>query len=71
MAKCQLTGKGHMTGHQVSHSNIKTKKRWNPNVQSKRIFDSETGRYVRINISTSALKTLNKMSLSEFIRRNS
>jgi large subunit ribosomal protein L28 len=68
MARCEITGKGWMNGHKVSHSNIKTKKRWHPNLQSKRIFDLETGRWVRLKISTSALKTLNKKSLSDLIR---
>ncbi|MCP4501120.1 MAG: 50S ribosomal protein L28 [Deltaproteobacteria bacterium] len=71
MAKCQLTGKSWMNGHQVSHSNIKTKKKWKVNVQTKRVFDIESGRWVKLKISTSALKTLNKMSLSEYIRKNS
>lgn len=70
MARCQMTGKRWMNGHQVSHSNIKTKKRWNPNIQSKRVYDVETGRWVRLKISTSALKTLNKKSLSEIIRES-
>lgn len=68
MARCQVTGKRWMNGHKVSHSNIKTKKRWNVNVQSKRIFDVETGRWVRLKLSTSALKTLNKKSVSQLIR---
>lgn len=68
MARCQLTGKRWMNGHKVSHSNIKTKKRWNPNVRSKRIFDVETGRWVRVKLCTSALKTLNKKSLSQLLR---
>jgi len=68
MAK-KISTKRWMNGHQVSHSNIKTKKRWNVNLQSKRIFDTETGRYMRVRISTSDLRTLNKMSLSEFLRR--
>jgi large subunit ribosomal protein L28 len=68
MAKCQVTGKSWMNGNKVSHSNIKTKKRWNPNIQSKRVFDVETGRWVRLKISTSALKTLNKKSLSQMMR---
>ena len=68
MAKCQVTGKRWMNGNKVTHSNIKTKKRWNPNIQSKRVFDVETGRWVRLKISTSALKTLNKKSLSQLMR---
>lgn len=68
MAKCQVSGKRWMNGNKVSHSNIKTKKRWNPNIQSKRVFDVETGRWVRLKISTSALRTLNKKSLSQMMR---
>lgn len=69
MARCEMTGKRWMKGHKVSHSNIKTNKRWQPNLQKKRIYDVETGRWTTMIISTSALKTLNKMSLSEFMRR--
>ena len=68
MAKCSITGKRWMNGHKVSHSNIKTKKRWKPNIQSKRIYDVESGRWVRMKISTSVLKTLNRKSLSEVLR---
>jgi len=68
MARCQLTGKRWMNGHKVSHSNIKTKKKWHPNLQKKRILDVETGRWVKITISTSAIKTLNRKSLSEVLR---
>ncbi len=70
MAKCDISGKQFMNGHKVSHSNIKTKKKWQPNIQSKRVFDTETGRFIRVNISTSALRTLNKKSLSQLIREN-
>lgn len=70
MARCELTGKRWMKGHKVSHSNIKTKKRWNPNLQKKRIWDDENGKWVTMTLSTSAIKSLNKMSLSEFRRKN-
>jgi large subunit ribosomal protein L28 len=68
MAVCQLTGKKWMNGHKVSHSNIKSPKRFDANVQSKRVFDIESGRWIRLKISTRALKTLNKKSLSAFLR---
>ena len=68
MARCELTGKKWMNGHKVSHSNIKKKKKWGVNIQTKRVFDVETGRWVRLKISTSALKTLNKKSLGAFRR---
>ncbi|MBL92241.1 MAG: 50S ribosomal protein L28 [Myxococcales bacterium] len=68
MAKCELTGKSRMNGHKVSHSNIKTKKVTKANIQTKRIFDVETGRWVKMKISTRALRTLNKKSLSAMLR---
>jgi large subunit ribosomal protein L28 len=69
MAVCELSGKRWMNGNKVSHSNIKTPKRSNANIQSKRVFDIETGRWVRLKISARALKSLNKMSLREALSR--
>jgi large subunit ribosomal protein L28 len=67
MATCILTGKSWMGGNRVSHSNIKTKRRLSANIQSKRIYDIESGRWVRLKISTRAIKTLNRKSLREFL----
>lgn len=69
MATCALTKKKRMIGHKVSHSNIKTKKTCKPNVQKKRVFDIETGRFVRLALSTRALRTLNKHSLTDMIKK--
>lgn len=67
MAICTLTGKSWMNGNRVSHSNIKTKRRLSPNIQTKRIYDIDTGRWVRVRLSTRALRTLNKKSLSSLL----
>ena len=69
MAVCEITGKRWMNGSKVSHSNIKSPKRFDANIQSKRIFDVESGRWIRVKISTRALKSLNKMSLREALSR--
>lgn len=69
MAICALTNKKRMSGHKVSHSNIKTKRFLKPNIQKKRVFDIETGRFIRIAVSTSALRTLNKISLTAMITK--
>lgn len=66
--RCQLTGKRPNTANKVSHSNIKTKKRQLPNLQTKRIWFEEEGRYVRLKLSTRALRTLNKKGLSAYAR---
>lgn len=65
MAVCAVTGKRWMNGSKVSHSNIKSPKRFHPNIQSKRIFDVESGRWVRVKISARGLKVLNKKGLRE------
>lgn len=69
MATCALTRKKQMTGHKVSHSNIKTKRVLKPNIQVKRVFDIDTGRFVRLALSTRALRTLNKKSLSAMVKK--
>jgi large subunit ribosomal protein L28 len=66
--KCALTGKGPLTGNHVSHSNRKVKRVQNPNVQSKRIFVSELGHFVRIKLSARALRTVNKKGLLSFLK---
>jgi large subunit ribosomal protein L28 len=64
MARCEVTGKHWMNGHKISHSNVKTKRKLSANIQSKRVFDIETGRFVRLKLSTRALKTLNRKSVT-------
>lgn len=67
---CDLTGKRRLVGHKVSHSNIKTKKQQNVNLQTKRVFDPESGRTIKLRLSTSAIRTLDKIgSLSKFLRK--
>ena len=63
---CALTGKRPNVANKVSHSNIKTKKRQLPNLQTRRIWYEEEQRWVRLKLSTRALRTLRKKSLREF-----
>ncbi|MEM1215268.1 MAG: 50S ribosomal protein L28, partial [Bacteroidota bacterium] len=51
---CQLTGKRPIVGNNVSHSNRKTKRRFVPNVQTKRFYLQEQDRWVTLRVSTSA-----------------
>ena len=57
---CQLTGARPKSGHNVSHSNRKTKRRFLPNLITKRIFDPVTGTFVRIKMTARALRTMAK-----------
>ncbi len=68
MAVCAITGKRWMNGNKVSHSNIKSPKRAKPNIQNKRVFDVETGRWVRLKITAKGLKVLNKKGLADVLR---
>ncbi len=55
---CQITGKKPITGNNVSHSNIKTKRRFKPNLQTVSLTSEILGRTVRARISTNALRTV-------------
>ena len=57
-----------MSGHKVSHSNIKTNRRFNPNLHKKKFFIPEEGKWVTMRVSTSALRTINKKGISAAIR---
>lgn len=56
--RCELTGKGVMTGHRVSHSNIKTNRRFLPNLQRVSLQSDALGRTFRFRIATAALRTV-------------
>ena len=58
--KCVLTGKGPLSGNNVSHANNRTKRRQLPNIVKKRLYVPELDRWVRVKLSTSALRTLTK-----------
>ncbi len=66
---CDLTGKKALVGNNVSHSNRKTKRRFYPNLQEKRFFIPETGEWITLKVSTSALRTINKIGITEAINR--
>ncbi|MFL9482735.1 50S ribosomal protein L28 [Chitinophagaceae bacterium LWZ2-11] len=65
---CQVTGKKPLTGHSVSHSNIKTKRRFLPNLQTKRFFFAEEDRWVTLKVSAEALRTINKNGLATVVK---
>jgi large subunit ribosomal protein L28 len=56
--RCELTGKGVQSGHKVSHSNIKTKRRFLPNLVNVTLTSDALGRSVRARISANALRTV-------------
>ena len=65
---CQVTGKVPVTGNSVSHSNIKTKRRFLPNLQHKRFFLAEENRWVTLKLSTEGIRTINKRGLYNVVK---
>lgn len=60
---CQVTGKGPVTGNNVSHSNIKTKRRFLPNLQYHRFWVESENRFVRLRISTKGMRIIDKKGI--------
>ena len=57
---CQVTGKGPMAGNNVSHANNRTKRRFLPNLQYRRFWIESENRWIRLRVSHSALRTIDK-----------
>ena len=57
---CQITGKGPMSGNNVSHANNRTRRRFLPNLQSRRFWVESENRWVRLRVSANALRTIDK-----------
>ncbi len=69
MAKrCRLTGKGPLSGNRVSHSHKKTRRRFLPNLQTKRLYIPELDRWVRVKLSVRALRTVTRKGLLQFLK---
>ena len=65
---CQLTGKSVMVGNNVSHSNRKTKRRFLPNLVTKKFYVPEENTFITLKVSTSAIRTINKKGISAVLR---
>ena len=68
--KCQITGKGSQRGCKVSHAHNVSLKRWDANLQWKRLFDSESGKFVRVKVSARVLRTISRKGLAQTLRDN-
>jgi large subunit ribosomal protein L28 len=65
---CQVTGKRPITGNKVSHSNIKTKRRFLPNLQTKKFFLAEEDKWITLKLSSDAIRTINKNGLYSVVK---
>jgi large subunit ribosomal protein L28 len=68
MRVCQLTGKSSMKGNKVSHSNVKTIRRFNANLQKKRFYIPEVDKWVDLKVSTAALRNIDKLGLYAYLK---
>lgn len=69
---CDLTGKKRLVANKVSHANNKTKTKKQVNLHSKKVFDPETNSVIRLKLSASAIRTLDKVgSISKYVKKNS
>ena len=66
---CDITGKKVMVGNNVSHSNRKTKRKFYPNLQTKKFFVPESGEWVTLKVSTSALRTIDKNGITSVLKK--
>ena len=70
MAKSDITGKRRLLAQNVSHSNVKTKRWQHINVQSRRVYVPELNRFVRLNVTTRDLRTIDKIGLLAYAKRH-
>ncbi len=66
--RCQVTGVGPRSGNNISHAHNKTKRRFLPNLQKKRIWVQELNRFVTVKLSTRALRTISKKGTAELAK---
>jgi large subunit ribosomal protein L28 len=66
---CDLTGKAAMVGNNVSNSNRKTKRRFYPNLKTKRFYIPEEDSWITLKVSTSALKTIDKNGITAVLNK--
>ncbi|MGM0565037.1 MAG: 50S ribosomal protein L28 [Pseudomonadota bacterium] len=65
---CQVTGKRPVSGHNVSHSNIKSKRRFLPNLQTHRFWVESENRFVKLRISTKAMRIIDKKGIDAVLK---
>ena len=66
---CEVTGKKTVTGNNVSHANNRTRRRFLPNLQNRKIWVESENRWVSMKISGAALRTIDKLGIDEILKR--
>ncbi|GAB2720015.1 MULTISPECIES: 50S ribosomal protein L28 [Kitasatospora] len=66
-AHCQLTGRKPGFGNAISHSHRRTRRRFDPNIQTKRYWLPSEGRFVRLTLSAKGIKTVDKLGIEKAV----
>ncbi|AZQ64244.1 50S ribosomal protein L28 [Flammeovirga pectinis] len=66
---CDITGKRTRVGNNVSHANNKTKRKFYPNLHTKRFYIPEEDRWITLKVSSSAIRTINKNGISAVLKK--
>lgn len=66
---CQISGKRPRVGNNVSHANNKTKRRFYPNLQTKRFYIPEEDKWITLKVSTQVLRTINKNGITSVLKK--
>ncbi|MBK6690694.1 MAG: 50S ribosomal protein L28 [Myxococcales bacterium] len=69
MAKSDITGKRKLKAQNVSHSNIKTKRWQNVNIQTRRLYVPELGRFVSLKLTTRDIRTIDRIGVMAYAER--
>jgi large subunit ribosomal protein L28 len=67
--KCDLTGTGPQVGNRISHSNIKTKHRFLPNLKKRRFWSEGLKKFVTLKVSVASIRTIDKLGLDGFAKK--
>mgnify|MGYP000402645538 CR=1 FL=1 len=70
MAKSDITGKRKLKAQNVSHSNIKTKRWQNVNIQTRRVWVPELNRFVTLRLTTRDIRTIDKIGIHAYAKKN-
>ncbi len=65
---CQITGKKVISGNNVSHSNAKTKRKFQPNLHTKRFYVPETGKWISLMVSANGIRIINKKGIAAALK---
>ncbi len=66
---CEISGKRTISGNNVSHANNRTRRKFYPNLQKKRFYIPEEGKWITLKVSTSVIRTINKNGISSVLKK--